>query len=105
MATKDVRFFDALDGPRLPDGLPRRGMSTVAALSAELVHENRRANGAWSQVYRHGIPGDRLQEIATDGSHGTSVTFRSEVGEPCALTAEDLKAFAWLRIEVENHPT
>jgi DNA gyrase subunit B len=100
MATKDVRFFDAVAGELLPDGLPRRGMSTVAALSAVLVHENHRAEGAWSQTYRHGIPDAELRAIAV-GAPGTSVSFRADVcvGEPEALTERDLHAFAWLRIE------
>lgn len=102
MATKDVRFFDSLDGPLLPDGLPRRGMSTVAALSAELVHENHRTNGAWSQTYRHGVPDDQLQPIRAGEATGTLVTFRSDVGEPSALTVEDLTAFPWLDVEVEE---
>lgn len=102
MATKDVRFFDSLDGPLLPDGLPRRGMSTVAALSAELVHENRRTSGAWSQTYRHGVPHDELRPIATGKATGTSVTFRSDVGEPSTLTRADLTAFPWLDIEVDE---
>jgi len=101
MATKDVRFFDALDGPLLPDGLPRRGMSTVAAPSAELVHENHRVEGAWSQAYRHGIPGERLQPMGSSGATGTSVTFRSDIGGPDELTEQDLIAFPWLCIEVQ----
>lgn len=56
MATADLRFRDESAAPLLPDGLPRRGMSTVAALSSELVHENHRGAESWSQTYRYGIP-------------------------------------------------
>lgn len=42
MATRDLRFFDGEPPVLLPDGRPRRGMSVVAALSAWLVHTNRR---------------------------------------------------------------
>jgi DNA gyrase subunit B len=106
MATKDVRFFDAVDGPRLADGLPRRGMSTVAALSPDLTHENHRANGAWSQTYRHGIPAGELRAIRAGRPSGTSVTFRPDarVSGPAALTDADLIAFPWLRIEVRTTP-
>jgi len=104
MATRDVRFFDAVDGPRLPDGLPRRGMSTVAALSSLLVHQNHRSNGAWSQTYRHGVPDDELRAIDPSTTSGTSVTFLAgeEVNGPASPTAEDLRAFAWLRIELRG---
>jgi topoisomerase-4 subunit B len=104
MATRDVRFHEAVDAPRLPDGLPRRGISTVAALSAVLVHENHRGDGAWSQTYRHGVPDDELHAVAQASASGTSVTFRpgAEVRGPSSLTAEDLAAFAWLRIEVRD---
>lgn len=100
MATRDVRFFDAPSGSSLPDGLPRRGMSTVAALSAELVHENHRFEGAWSQTYRHGVPDDDLHTISTTGATGTSVSFQTDLAGPDDLTAEDVEAFPWLRIEV-----
>lgn len=46
MATPDVRFVDATTAPLLPDGLPRRGISTVAALSHVLVHQNHRRDGS-----------------------------------------------------------
>lgn len=49
MATRDIRFFDAPSPPLLPDGLPRRGMSTVSALTSLLVHENHRRDGGWTQ--------------------------------------------------------
>ncbi|MCY0919489.1 MULTISPECIES: ATP-binding protein [unclassified Streptomyces] len=76
MATKDLRFFDHPDAESLPDGHPRRGMSVVAALSEWLVHINRRAGGAWSQRYEHGVPATGLTPIADDGTTGTVVHFR-----------------------------
>ncbi|MBO9553432.1 ATP-binding protein [Cellulomonas sp.] len=102
MATKDVRFFDAVDAPTLPDGLPRRGMSTVAALSEVLVHENHRATGAWSQTYRHGVPDGELHPVSGRGGSGTTVTFRPDpgVGEPAELAGSDLVAFRWLVVEL-----
>ncbi|RAJ82651.1 DNA gyrase subunit B [Streptomyces sp. PsTaAH-137] len=75
MATKDLRFFDDEDAPKLPDGRPRRGMSTVAALSTWLVHTNRRLNGSWTQRYEHGVPVTGLQPVPGDGTTGTSVRF------------------------------
>ena len=102
MSTRDVRFFDAQDGDRLPDGLPRRGISVVSALSPELVHENHAATGAWSQTYRHGVPDGELRAVARSASTGTTVTFRAgaDVLGPESLTAGDLTAFPALRIEV-----
>ncbi|MEP7332671.1 MAG: ATP-binding protein [Terracoccus sp.] len=102
MATKDIRFFDSVNSPRLPDGLPRRGMSTVAALSTELVHENHRTHGSWSQTYRQGIPEDQLRQLRKSDTTGTSVTFRTDVEGPDALTAGDLAAFPWLHVEVDQ---
>lgn len=64
MATKDLRFFDHPGAQLLPDGQPRRGMSVVAALSEWLVHTNRRAGGAWTQRYEHGVPATGLNPIA-----------------------------------------
>ncbi|KPI01135.1 hypothetical protein OV450_4896 [Actinobacteria bacterium OV450] len=75
MATKDLRFFDHPDAQLLPDGHPRRGMSVVAALSAWLVHTNRRAGGAWVQRYEHGVPVTGLTPLADDGTTGTTVHF------------------------------
>lgn len=99
MATVDVRFADTSQAPLLPDGLPRRGMSTVAALSSELVHENHRGDGSWSQTYRYGFPDQSLAAVKSRGSSGTSVTFLADVTGPQDLTDEDLQAFPWLRIE------
>lgn len=73
MATRDVRFFDSEAPPLLPDGLPRRGMSTVAAVSPLLVHENRRREGAWRQAYRFGVPDSALEEVESGEGAGTRV--------------------------------
>jgi DNA gyrase subunit B len=102
MSTRDVRFFDAQDGPRLPDGLPRRGISVVAALSAVLVHENHAASGSWSQTYRHGVPDGELRAVTPSGSTGTTVAFRvdGDIHGPESLTDDDLTAFPALRIDV-----
>ena len=100
MSTRDVRFFDAQDGDRLPDGLPRRGISVVSALSPVLVHENRTASGAWSQTYRHGVPDGELRAVAPSTTTGTSATFDADVHGPLSLTADDLTAFPGLRVEV-----
>jgi topoisomerase IV subunit B len=75
MATKDLRFFDLPDPQLLPDGHPRRGMSTVAALSTWLFHTNRRRTGAWTQRYEHGIPVTALVAIPGDETTGTTVRF------------------------------
>ncbi len=99
MATADLRFQDEATSPRLPDGLPRRGMSTVAALSSELVHDNHRGDESWSQTYRYGIPDQDLASIKGRGTSGTSVTFHAEIAGPSALTEQDVQAFPWLRIE------
>lgn len=99
MATADLRFQDEATSPTLPDGLPRRGMSTVAALSSELVHENHRGGESWSQTYRYGIPDQDLTSIPGREGSGTSVTFHAEVAGPPNLTDEDALAFRWLHIE------
>ena len=75
MATRDLRFFDSPSAPRLPDGVLRKGMSVVAALSHWLVDENYRLDGAWRQRYEQGIPSGDLEELEPDGSTGTSVRF------------------------------
>lgn len=104
MATADVRFVDEVSAPSLPDGLPRRGMSSVAALSGELVHVNRRDTGSWSQTYRFGVPDQELEEIAGTGATGTSVSFRTGIVGPPALLDEDLVGFPWLRVERRADP-
>lgn len=98
MATPDVRFRDEAVSPRLPDGLPRRGMSTVAALSAVLVHENHRSDGSWAQTYRYGIPERELSEVDPAPRSGTTVAFRTDIAGPRDLTPEDASAFRWLRV-------
>ena len=90
MATRDVRFFDAQEPPSLPDGRPRRGMSTVAAVSPLLVHENRRAEGAWRQSYRYGRPDSELHEVPRSEGSGTTVTFDLPTGE--ALDVDELRS-------------
>lgn len=104
MATKDIRFFDAGDGPTLPDGLPRRGISTVAALSSVLVHENRRRDGTWTQTYRYGIPDAALHALPTAPRTGTVVTFRpdAQIGGPTRLMGGDARAFPWLRLQMRE---
>ena len=76
MGSKDLRFFDHPEAQLLPDGHPRRGMSVVAALSEWLVHTNRRANGAWTQRYEHGVPVTDREPVPSDGTTGTTVHFR-----------------------------
>lgn len=93
MATEDVRFNDAAHAPPLPDGLPRRGMSSVAALSEVLTHDNHRGGSSWSQSYRFGIPEDELTSIADRGRTGTCVTFLTDIDGPSDLTGADLQAF------------
>ncbi|WP_447647187.1 ATP-binding protein [Microbacterium forte] len=108
MATRDVRFFESASAPLLPDGLPRRGMSTVSALSSVLAHENRRADGRWVQEYHHGVPSTDLRILAdpaevspgAGAGTGTTVTFRSELGDPTDLSDTDLTAFRWVSIRV-----
>ncbi len=96
MATQGVRFADEGSAPPLPDGLPRRGLSTVAALSRVLVHENHRAEGAWSQTYRSGVPDAALASVAPRGYTGTRVEFWADVAGPSEVTAADLSAYEHL---------
>jgi topoisomerase IV subunit B len=105
MATKDLRFFDRPDAQRLPDGRPRRGMSTVAALSSWLVHTNRRRNGAWTRRYEHGIPVTGLLAIPDQHTTGTTVHFLPadsvrSMAEVSASTLRQLTA-AWPHLVVE----
>ncbi|MBN9795593.1 ATP-binding protein [Pseudonocardia sp. TMWB2A] len=91
MATRDVRFFDDPTAELLLDGFPRRGMSVVAGSSDVLVHTNRRHDGAWTQRYEHGLPVQDLSPAPTDGTTGTTVTFRPRPDLPgIASTATDL---------------
>lgn len=109
MATPDLRFFDSSDPPTLGDGLPRRGISVVAALSTWLVHINRRCEGAWSQTYREGRPADDLTPLLPDGTTGTDVHFLacSAVREISDTSAADLvaglsSASEWLDVTVDD---
>ena len=78
MSSKDLRFFDSPGAQLLPNGYPRRGISVVAALSAWLIHSNRRHNGAWMQRYEHGLPVTGLVPIPTCDATGTTVHFRPD---------------------------
>lgn len=78
MATRDIRFFNNPEAELLPDGLPRTGMSVVAALSTWLIHENRRLNGAWTRRYEHGLPESALTEVAAGPHPGTVVHFHPD---------------------------
>lgn len=97
MATKDLRFFDALEAPALPDGHPRRGMSVVAALTEWLVHTNHRLNGSWTQRYEHGIPATDLVPIDETGRTGTTVHFMPDAAMlgSTVISAADLAGYAW----------
>ncbi|MFH8533724.1 ATP-binding protein [Streptomyces tendae] len=105
MATKDLRFFDFPQAEVLPDGYPRRGMSVVAALSAWLVHTNRRPNGAWTQRYEHGVPVSDLEPIEVDGTTGTLVHFKPDESLGSVPLPEDgdlsRLATAWPHLEVQ----
>jgi topoisomerase-4 subunit B len=94
MATTDFRYFDSPPATPLPDGHPRYGMSVVAALSEWLVHTNRRAEGAWTQRYHHGVPADDLVAVAADGTTGTTVRFLPAVGLKNDPSAESLRPLA-----------
>ncbi len=100
MATADVRFTDPDFAPVLPDGLPRRGMSRVAAISEVLVHTNHRVDGSWSQTYRYGVPDQDLHAVSPRAHSGTIVTFHSDITGPSGLTPQDLRAFPNLLIRV-----
>ncbi|MFE1754469.1 ATP-binding protein [Streptomyces anandii] len=112
MATKDLRFFDSPHTERLPDGHPRRGMSVVAALSEWLLHTNRRADGAWTQRYEHGVPVTGLTPVPPDGTTGTVVHFLpADQGHGPAPTGDDLTRWAehWphlaVRLDDRRMPT
>lgn len=108
MATRDLRFFDHPDAQILPNGHPRRGMSVVAALSNQLIHTNRRHNGAWAQRYEEGVPVTGLTPIAHDGATGTTVRFLPNPSLPAASapTADELTglATAWPHLSLEVTP-
>lgn len=73
IATRDVRFFGEPSAPSLPDGLPREGMSVVAALTAWLVHTNVRHDTAWSARYEKGVPVGLPVSVGAGGPTGTIV--------------------------------
>jgi len=100
MATQDLRLVDADAAPALPDGLPRRGISTVAAVSTWLDHTNRRREGAWTQRYVHSVPQAELVELAGTGSPGTTVRFLPDprLVATAPLDADRLAGFAHLRV-------
>jgi len=109
MGTKDLRFFDSPDPPRLPDGRPRRGISVVAAASEWLAHTNRRREGAWVQEYRHGRPAGELTALPPDGTTGTTVHFLPADAVGTAADADPAElaslASAWgphLTVRVED---
>lgn len=100
MATRDVRFFDASPPVLLPDGLPRRGMSVVAAVSRSLTHTNRRWDGSWAQIYRYGLPQEQLQPIQPDGTTGTTVCFTLENAADLHGLPDRARAFAHIDVRV-----
>ena len=104
MATRDVRFFDEEDPVLLPDGLPRRGMSTVSAASPSLLHDNWRTSGAWSQEYRFGTPQAELRELPPTGRTGTTATVRlpSPVDLDLTQLAVLVRGFAHVDVEVSG---
>lgn len=106
MSTKDVRFFDRADGPMLPNGHPRRGISVVAALSSELVHENRRIEGGWTQTYRFGVPETALTPLVGTASAGTTVSFRPAfwVAFPVEAVQAAVSAYPHLSVVVRVAP-
>lgn len=109
MATKDLRFFDALNAPALPDGHPRRGMSVVAALTEWLVHTNHRSNGSWTQRYEHGIPATDLVPIREAGRTGTTVHFMPDAAllRSTAISAAELNDYTWpgpLLVNITDEP-
>ncbi|WP_143546669.1 ATP-binding protein [Rhodococcus sp. 06-235-1A] len=94
VSTKDVRFFDRPHPVLLSDGHPRRGMSTVSALSEMLEHTNRRIDGSWTGGYEHGVPVTELLSTAPTEHTGTTIRFRPDTSliPPSPLTPDDLRA-------------
>lgn len=102
MATRDVRFFDT-GAAVLADGLPRHGMSVVAALSTWLRHTNHRAKGSWTQEYRHGVPVEELREVEPCGRTGTTVQFLPDPElVPAGVLDEAQLIDPWLKISVQR---
>ncbi len=92
MSTADLRFHGVTHGPLLADGLPRRGMSVVAALSAWVDHTHVRSDGGWMARYERGFPVATPRPIPVRGlSTGTSVRLWPDPdvfgGEALDLTA------------------
>lgn len=104
MSTKDVRFFDAENGPKLPNGRPRRGISVVAALSSELTHENRRIEGGWTQTYRYGVPDTELTRLPESRSTGTTVIFTPDPWSEMrrAVLLDRCRSFVHLDVAVSS---
>ena len=103
MGTKDLRFFDDPDGETLPDGHARRGMSVVAALSAWLIHTNRRTGGSWTQRYEHCVPTTDLTTVADDGTTGTTVQFHPDIAilvSPEVMAPAVTSANSWPQLRV-----
>ena len=98
VSTKDVRFFEVEPPVEiLPDGHPRRGMSVVSALSAELVHTNSRRDETWTQTYRFGIPDAGLTLVDEGRQTGTAVAFSIE--QPVAASTMEM-----IRVMVPQFP-
>ncbi len=85
-------------------------MSVVAALSAWLVHTNRRHNGAWTQRYERGVPVTGLVPVPPNGATGTLVRFLpdgSALWPALGIPARELRRLApafgpQLSIEVKD---
>lgn len=107
MSTRDVRFFGHDDAPKLPDGIPRQGMSSVSGVSELLIHANHRVNGSWSQAYRFGVPDDDLIEIPFRGYTGTEVVFSAPSARVLGLKKLRAlaNAFGHLRVEFIDNRT
>lgn len=103
MSTADLRFFAVEPPALLPDGLPRRGMSVVAALSPRLDHTNRRTEGGWTQSYRFGVPADELTELPGSGRTGTTVEVRLDPALGPLPDVDTLRSWtrAWPLLTVE----
>jgi DNA gyrase subunit B len=104
MATRDLRFFDVDDGPLLADGRRRQGISVVSALSSWLVHTNRRADGAWTQRYEHGVPVTDLEPIEASHRTGTTVEFLPDATLLHDVTFDpaDVSGLDWLDVTVAS---
>ncbi len=101
MASQDLRFFTTT-AQVLPDGLPRRGMSTVAALSSRLEHINHRLEGSWTQTFAYGVPTGPLRELPPTSSTGTTVRFTPDPAlvPPTRLDPSLLRQFPAIDVRV-----